>query len=169
MEHELRQSPPEPAVNAESGCLPKPVSLLPHDQPPPSANLYDDLQDGQIRLFELDINTTGKIAGRLQTVEKISAPPFYALSYVCGNDACSEEIIISERVVLVRPNLFGALQELRVYFQDKDIAQVAIWVDAICINQDNDDEKAKQIRSMHGVFSGAVEVLVWLGAMDDDV
>jgi len=169
MEHELRQSPPEPAVNAESGCLPKPVSLLPHDQPPPSANLYDDLQDGQIRLFELDINTTGKIAGRLQTVEKISAPPFYALSYVCGSDAYSEEITINDHAVLVKPNLFAALQELRSYFQDKEVAHVWIWIDAICINQDNDEEKAKQIRSMHGVFSGAVEVLVWLGTVDHDL
>jgi len=169
MENELRQSPPEPAGNAESGCLPTQASLLPHDQTPPSANLYDDLQDGQIRLFELDINTTGKIVGRLQTIEMFSAPPFYALSYVCGSDAYSVEITINNHAVLVKPNLFAALQELRSYFQDKEVAHVWIWIDAICINQDNDEEKAKQIRSMHGVFSGAVEVLVWLGAVDDDI
>jgi hypothetical protein len=98
-----------------------------------------------------------------------SAPPFYALSYVCGSDACSEEITIDNHVVLVKPNLFAALQELRSYFQVEHIAQITIWIDAICINQGNEDEKARQIRSMHGVFSGAVEVLAWLGAVDDNI
>jgi hypothetical protein len=169
MENKLQERPPEPASNAESACLSTPASLPPCAETPPLANLYDDLQDGEIRLFELDINTTGNIVGRLQTVEMSSAPPFYALSYVCGSDACSEEITIDNHVVLVKPNLFAALQELRSYFQVEHIAQITIWIDAICINQGNEDEKARQIRSMHGVFSGAVEVLAWLGAVDDNI
>jgi hypothetical protein len=137
--------------------------LSSHVEEPPLANLYDDLQDGEIRLFEFDITTTGDIAGRFQTVQISSAPPFYALSYVCGRDACSEEITINGRAVLLRPNLFEALKELWSHFVGGHIAQLAIWIDAICIDQGNEDEKAKQIRKMHSVFSGAVEVLVWLG------
>jgi hypothetical protein len=166
MENELEQSPAELASNAESASL---STLPPRAKPPPLANLYDDLGDGQIRLFELDTNTTGNVVGRLRTVQITSAPPFYALSYVCGSDSCSEEITINNRAVLVKPNLFAALQELRSYFQVEHIAQITIWIDAICINQGNEDEKARQIRSMHGVFSGAVEVLVWLGAVDDNI
>jgi hypothetical protein len=137
--------------------------LSSHVEEPPLANLYDDLQDGEIRLFEFDITTTGDIAGRFQTVQISSAPPFYALSYVCGRDACSEEITINGRAVLLRPNLFEALKELWSHFLGGHIAQLAIWIDAICIDQGNEDEKAKQIHKMHSVFSGAVEVLVWLG------
>ena len=145
------------------------ASLSPHVEETHSANLYDGLQDGQIRLFELDMNTTEYIVGRLRIVETSSAPPFYALSYVCGTDACSEEIVINNRVVLVRPNLFAALQGLRSYFQAEKVAQIAIWIDAICINQSNEDETSKEIRKMHRVFSGAVEMLVWLGAVDDNI
>jgi hypothetical protein len=163
MENESQQSPPEPASNAESARLSTPASLPPHDQTPPSAHLYDDLQDGEIRLFKLDLNTTGNIVGHLQTVEMSLAPSFYALSYVCGSDACSEEITISNRAVLVKPNLFAALKELWSNFQSGHIAKLAIWIDAICINQGNEEEKAEQVRKMHGVFTGAVEVLVWLG------
>jgi hypothetical protein len=169
MENELQESPLEPASNAESACLSTPESPPPRAETPPSANLYDDLRDGEIRLFQLDINTTGNIVGRLQAVETSSAPSFYALSYVCGSDACSEEITVNNRAFLVRSNLFAALHELRLYFHGKDIARVAIWIDAICIDQDNKEEKPKQIREMHGVFSGAVEVLVWLGAVDDNI
>ena len=168
MEGELKPTSPEPASNTESAALSTPASLPPRAETPPPANLYDDLKDGQIRLFELDI-TTGNIVGRLQTAETSSAPPFYALSYVCGNDACSEEITINGRAVLVRPNLFAALQEIRSNFRGEHIAQLAIWIDAICIKQDNEEEKSMQIRSMHGVFSGAEEVLVWLGTVDDNI
>jgi hypothetical protein len=169
MENELQERPPEPASNAESSCLSTPALLPPCAEPPPLANLYDDLQDGQIRLFELDTSTAENIVGRLQTVEMSSAPPFYALSYVCGSDACSEEITINDRAVLVKPNLFAALQELRSHFEGRQVARIAIWIDAICINQCNEAEKTKQILKMHGVFSGAVEVLVWLGAVDDNI
>ena len=44
-----------------------------------------------------------------------------------------------------------------------------IWIDAICINQDNADEKAKQIRSMHDTFSKAEKVLVALGSVPENV
>jgi hypothetical protein len=163
MENGVQQSLPEPSSGVESACLPTPSSPSLHDETTPSANLYDDLKDGEIRLFELDTKTTGEIVGRLQTVEISSTPPFYALSYVCGRDACSEEITINGRAVLVRPNLFEALEELWSHFRDGHIAQLAIWIDAICINQGSEDEKPRQIRKMHSVFSGAVEVLVWLG------
>ena len=169
MENELQQSLPEPADFALSAAPWTPASLPPRADPLPSANLYDDLKDGECRLLELDINTPGTIVGRLQTFEVSSAPPFYALSYVCGSDARSEEITINGRAVLVRPNLFAALQEIWSNFRDENLAQLAIWIDAICIKQDNEEEKSRQIRSMHGVFSGAEEVLVWLGTVDDNI
>jgi hypothetical protein len=168
MEDELKPTSPELASNTESAALSTPASLPPRAETPPPANLYDDLKDGQIRLFELDI-TTGNIVGRLQTVETSSAPPFYALSYVCGKDACSEEITVNNRAVPVTPNLFTAVKELWLNFQGGHIAQLAIWIDAICIDQGNEEEKAEQVRKMHAAFSGAVEVLVWLGAADDNI
>jgi hypothetical protein len=53
----------------------------------------------------------------------------------------------------------GGLQGL----QDK------IWIDAVCINQDNEDEKGIQIRMMSRIYARAQSVVVWLGPeMPDD-
>jgi hypothetical protein len=44
-----------------------------------------------------------------------------------------------------------------------------IWIDAICIDQDNADEKARQIRGMHNIFSKAEEALIALGSVPQNV
>jgi hypothetical protein len=38
-----------------------------------------------------------------------------------------------------------------------------LWVDAICISQNNDVEKAHQVANMHEVYRQAADVYVWLG------
>lgn len=43
-----------------------------------------------------------------------------------------------------------------------------IWVDAVCINQRDEFEKAMQVRMMGSLYSRAKEVVVWLGAASDD-
>lgn len=43
-----------------------------------------------------------------------------------------------------------------------------LWVDAICINQSNPDEKNHQVRQMYRIYSSASRVLIWLGNADRD-
>jgi hypothetical protein len=38
-----------------------------------------------------------------------------------------------------------------------------LWVDAVCIDQQNDDEKAHQVASMASIYARANRVIVWLG------
>jgi hypothetical protein len=40
---------------------------------------------------------------------------------------------------------------------------LTIWVDAICINQDDEDEKMAQILLMKDIYSHAETVYIWLG------
>jgi hypothetical protein len=44
---------------------------------------------------------------------------------------------------------------------------VHLWIDAICINQADELEKAVQVQSMGRIYSRAAEVLVWLGEATD--
>lgn len=44
-----------------------------------------------------------------------------------------------------------------------------IWIDAICINQEDAQEKAKQVTVMDRIYSRATYVLVWLGKDDGNV
>jgi hypothetical protein len=60
--------------------------------------------------------------------------------------------------IFVRPNLYAALQHLRQKDTDIDV-----WVDAICINQDNEEEKKAQVARMWEIYSKATRVCIWLG------
>lgn len=42
-------------------------------------------------------------------------------------------------------------------------AEHLLWIDAICINQDDLDERSQQVRLMKNIYSTAGRVLVWLG------
>jgi len=57
------------------------------------------------------------------------------------------------------PPPFGAFSEAST--------EVTSWVDAICINQDDMQEKAEQVHRMDTIYKKAREVLVWLGWLDD--
>lgn len=59
-------------------------------------------------------------------------------------------------------NLEMALRKLR--------CQVArtLWVNAICINQQDDVEKSHQVRRMKQIYEEAEDVMVWLGPEFED-
>ncbi|RDW64095.1 hypothetical protein BP5796_10597 [Coleophoma crateriformis] len=94
--------------------------------------------------------------------------PYEALSYVWGNLGTSCSIFVhkydSPRYILpITSNLHKALLHLRY-----PVLERVIWVDAICINQNDNKEKEQQIRLMYKIFTHANCVLVWLGEEADD-
>lgn len=58
----------------------------------------------------------------------------------------------------VKKNLSRALQELRSQTQS-----TYLWIDAVCINQDNNEEKTAQVLHMHEIYMQAERVCIWLG------
>jgi hypothetical protein len=58
----------------------------------------------------------------------------------------------------VRENLFQALRHLR-----DETTKVTLWNDAICINQNDDKEKERQIAMMSDIYNSAYQVSIWLG------
>jgi hypothetical protein len=50
------------------------------------------------------------------------------------------------------------LSHLRYHDKDR-----VLWVDAICIDQTNDNEKTHQGRMMRRIYKGAKSVVAWLG------
>jgi hypothetical protein len=63
----------------------------------------------------------------------------------------------------VTVNLHEALSHLR----DRSIERI-IWVDAVCINQNDGEEKGQQIQLMAKIYGQASRVLVWLGEAADN-
>lgn len=82
-----------------------------------------------------------------------------ALSYTWGNNATSEVITCDGSELLVTENLCQALLALR----QPETKTRWLWVDAICINQEDDLEKARQIPSMFFIYQQATQVVAWLG------
>ncbi|KAI1116930.1 heterokaryon incompatibility protein-domain-containing protein [Nemania sp. NC0429] len=84
---------------------------------------------------------------------------FQALSYTWGEPSFTETLIVDNSSFLrITPNLRDALHRFRLPFSPH-----RLWVDAICINQYDEEEKAIQIPSMDLIYRGATAVLVWLG------
>ena len=89
---------------------------------------------------------------------------FFALSYVWGQNQGlpSSQIVCDGQACIVGHNLFQALEHLRIKW-----GQVAIWIDALCINQGDTEEKTEQVRMMRDIYDRASLVIVWLGRGTD--
>ncbi|KAF4974125.1 hypothetical protein FZEAL_8934 [Fusarium zealandicum] len=72
--------------------------------------------------------------------------------------ADTAQIILNDQRFSIGANLHGALLGLRQHLDGKPI-----WVDAICINQNDPDEKQAQVARMGEIYSAAEKVLIWLG------
>src|SRR6187549_3375093 len=89
-------------------------------------------------------------------------PEYEAISYVWGDAIHAERIMVNRRGVYVTVNLYNALLAVR-----REHTTRLLWADAICINQQDDDEKGCQVGLMGTIFSRAKCVLAWLG-LDED-
>jgi len=130
-----------------SPLLPGPDSirllrLIPHE---------DETAPIQCQLFNYSLQESGKGA-RYET-----------LSYVWGDPGECPHIFIDEYRFDVRVNLHAALSRLR-----DCCAERIIWVDAICINQNNPEERGRQVQSMTKIYGKANRVIVWLGEAADN-
>ncbi|KAI1179074.1 heterokaryon incompatibility protein-domain-containing protein [Nemania sp. FL0916] len=92
-------------------------------------------------------------------------PEYEALSYAWGAQTDLVDIYVNDIPVPARPNLYAALRRLReqISTSGDDIDSRTLWVDAICINQQDAEEKTEQVQLMGDIFSQTVNGLLWLG------
>jgi len=87
---------------------------------------------------------------------------YEALSYVWGGDR-TVPIYCGDREILATPNLVSALSRLRQKMPKYPGFHRTLWIDAICIDQDDVVERGHQVRLMKDIYSRARRVLIWLG------
>jgi hypothetical protein len=88
-----------------------------------------------------------------------------SLSYTWGDPDKVSDITIENHKCKVTVNLASALRRLR----QQDTSRV-LWVDAVCINQRNAQEKSHQVAMMGEIYERASRVLTWPGepSTEDD-
>ncbi|KAH7327522.1 heterokaryon incompatibility protein-domain-containing protein [Rhexocercosporidium sp. MPI-PUGE-AT-0058] len=85
-------------------------------------------------------------------------PKYEALSYTWGRADDLRAIELNGTRVEVRKNLALALVHLRHTSEER-----VLWIDAICINQSDLEERNRQVELMSYIYARAKRVLVWLG------
>jgi hypothetical protein len=118
----------------------------------------------EIRLLHLQLRrptSDAAIDCRLETVDHDGRLAYEAISYEWGSPTTSTnrfQITLNGSVVAVRENLWWALYHLRHESDSR-----SLWVDAVCINQNNIPERDHQVSQMEQIYSRASRVLAWLG------
>ena len=123
---------------------------------------YTDLTHDEFRLIQL--NGLDASSGRF-TIDLENIPlndstiEYDAISYAWNNEIRNVPILCSGKVLTITASLHNALSTFSTLDQAK-----RIWADAICINQNDDAEKALQVPLMRQIYRNAYRVLVWLGS-----
>ncbi|KAH9905372.1 HET-domain-containing protein [Xylariomycetidae sp. FL2044] len=111
-----------------------------HPNPEIDRNLYDPINETQDPSF----------------------PVFEALSYAWGSPEEPQMVLIASKLkqsgLSVTRNLAEALRHLRYTEQPRDM-----WIDAICINQEDRTERSQQVQRMSQIYAFASRVVAWLG------
>lgn len=137
-----------------------------------------DSSERQIRLLSVLLNEVAPGSEQssslvccdlsIHSLNHDTPPSYTALSYVWGppstmSGSGDDTLVVNGETIPARENLLSAL---RSFQRRKDTA--FLWVDAVCINQDDLEEKMTQIKLMGDIYSLAERTVIWLGPAEND-
>ncbi|KIW01237.1 uncharacterized protein PV09_07280 [Verruconis gallopava] len=92
-----------------------------------------------------------------------SASSFDSISYVWGDEEPTEYLYCGDSHIKITPRLHAMLVRLREASTiNGHVGLLCLWVDAVCINQDDPVERGHQVRTMDKIFRRASRVHVFL-------
>jgi hypothetical protein len=137
----------------------------------------DRIHSKDIRLVQILPGGAGDAINlSICTVTLKSSPVYISLSYTWGDPQQTCPIICEGKDLHVTRNLQDALWQLRQSHLElaerfpirrSGLTRVFFWIDAICINQSDVDEKTDQVKLMWEIYSHAELVIAWLGKQDE--
>lgn len=98
------------------------------------------------------------------TFNLTNPPPFKALSYCWGKSGQHSDIWCNDYLLKVSSNLKKGLQRLHKYGTWSQVEW--FWIDQICINQNDFEERMQQVRLMRAIYQRAQNTVIWLGSDD---
>jgi hypothetical protein len=113
-----------------------------------------------------DENSGDGVTCSLVYASLIKPPEYTALSYCWGDASKTTKIRIENwGNVEVTTNLEEALKSVRplnIIGPGGSSRPKLLWVDALCINQQDSLERSQQVRQMRQIYSRAKEVISWV-------
>ena len=119
-----------------------------------------------MRLLEVRHSNYGsdiKVDGNLSTWSVDDVPPYSAISYTWGDPDSTTDISMNGKRMRVQQNCEFALLQILNYGECR-----YIWIDAICIDQTNEEEKAEQVAMMGDIYWYAECLLACVGPHKND-
>lgn len=146
--------------------LPDGLGSVPNFMNPFNKNRYSSLGESQLRLLRPVHDLSSRdLKFTVCHMSRDESTKYTAVSYAWGNEKPTETIQLDGKVFFVRPHLWSCL-----FFLSRARPEIPscmqwdqIWVDAICINQEDNSEKSSQVFSMHYTYARAEVVSIWLG------
>ena len=119
-----------------------------------------ELQSREIRLAHLLPRSKlwGIIRCDLKTARLDKKLKYEALSYEWGPPHLESQIMVNGHDVAVRQNLWQALEHLRLDYEVR-----VLWIDALCINQNDISERNHQVAQMGEIYSYSRRCIAWVG------
>ncbi|KAK3934363.1 heterokaryon incompatibility protein-domain-containing protein [Diplogelasinospora grovesii] len=152
------------------------------DEPTGNQPIYRPLDSSIQEIRLLSFESSGQYAPassqiktscRLHHASLHQCPPFAALSYVWGDPNDTASVMLDGRLVSVGANLTDALAYVKLHwrraFPYREANSFRLWVDALCINQDDPAERSQQVQFMTDIYLEAELVIAWLGCKNAQI
>jgi hypothetical protein len=156
-----------------------------------ATSLYQPLPTStSIRLLIIHPGVSSdKLKCDLQVVDLENAPQYETLSYVWGSPEPAAKIQVCDKEVNITSNLAAALYRIRAgprksfvvvdpkrnsdrtrdwkpnpeILEENTTERRILWVNALCIDQQNLEERSQQVRMMSRIYEHCKRALIWLG------
>ncbi|KAI9764824.1 MAG: hypothetical protein M1839_005701 [Geoglossum umbratile] len=90
------------------------------------------------------------------------APPYEAMSYTWDSPALTHELAIDGKLLRTTKKVYIIVNDRSSFWKSR-----LFWIDFICINQKDEQEKNSQLLLMQDIYRKASRVIVWLGSSPD--
>lgn len=114
---------------------------------------YQPLRRGQIRVLQI-LNSATICMTHVDLGDSSPSRKYAALSYTWGASTETFPLECDKQNLPVRANLLHALSQLQ------HLVETPLWIDAICINQADEEEKLSQIQMMKDIYKSAARAFV---------
>ncbi|KAL2754100.1 hypothetical protein ACRALDRAFT_1093265 [Sodiomyces alcalophilus JCM 7366] len=136
----------------------------------PTLYRYGTIRHNQIRLLKF-IRDENRISAILKTFAVDQPlPPYHSISYAWALDGNGPT---KSFTLQVDQRLLPVLDSLEPFFQTLRSKGMLLdgkwwWIDSICINQADLEERAQQLQHMQLIYCQAEQVIAWLGEASSD-